>query len=126
MRCAVEETVGGDAVLPAQMPGACEGPLLERESMLFMAVLDDAVGALRRANSVQYAWQLTNVVNAMAWIDDPWAEETEAAGRVPVSFADVCHVLGLDPEAKRRQLRASFGASDRQHKGWSRGGAMRR
>lgn len=87
-----------EIVLPAQYfavrrSGAAQQP----EKRLMLAVLEDAVSAFQRHVTARGASARRAFADAEAWIgsdDATW----------PFAFLNICHTLGLEPDAIRRGL----------------------
>lgn len=75
--------------------------LLCPEARLMLAVLDNALDDLRRNARVDDVRARRQLAETRAWIED---DDTTW----PYAFANICDVLGLDPSAVRRQMRAGL------------------
>lgn len=111
-----------DVLLPAQRPERTVAARVPG-AILYLFLLEDVVGILQRWGTTTQPEPLTELVNAIAWMEDPEGAVSIEAATTPVTFAEACARLQLEPEAIRRDLhrrfRAEWSGRSRRRKPWS-------
>lgn len=117
-----------EGVLPSQMPVG--GPMFfaQEDAPLYLIAIEDAAGAIKRCAVPRDAEELSELVSALAWFDDPAGVRSIEAATIPLTFTTACRALRLDPIEHRDALLvqcALWRQSGGGHKHWSRVGLTR-